>query len=279
MFALVAGLVATSPTAFADHSEVVVEPAPGSGVAGCQDTPDGCNIPMIATVDVGGVVIFSNTDTVAHTFTSGTVESGPNGIFDSGLVLAGASYEFKATEPAEIPYFCIVHPWMDGTVIVQASGMEDKHDDMEMKDGYDMEMKRDPSATGMLSDGTMVSVWTGVPTAGEMLDIKIKFDAEHTNYDLMVMQNGDEVLTEEGIHTHEGKYMTSTPMLSSDDPIDVSITFQGYGTSEPYTGPMGEMVTFTNIVPEFGTIAMMILAVAIISIIAVTAKSRVIPRL
>jgi len=34
----------------------------------------------------------------------------------------------------------------------------------------------------------------------------------------------------------------------------------------------------TKVIPEFGTIAMMVLAVAIISIVAVTAKSRVIPR-
>ena len=39
-----------------------------------------------------------------------------------------------------------------------------------------------------------------------------------------------------------------------------------------------EEVVFSNVVPEFGTIAMMILAVAIISIVAVTAKSRVVPR-
>ncbi|MCA9811532.1 MAG: PEFG-CTERM sorting domain-containing protein, partial [Nitrosarchaeum sp.] len=41
----------------------------------------------------------------------------------------------------------------------------------------------------------------------------------------------------------------------------------------------GEKVVFSKVVPEFGTVAMMILSVAIISIIAVTAKSRVIPRL
>jgi predicted secreted protein with PEFG-CTERM motif len=34
----------------------------------------------------------------------------------------------------------------------------------------------------------------------------------------------------------------------------------------------------TTVIPEFGTIAMMILVVAIISIVAVTAKSRVIAR-
>jgi predicted secreted protein with PEFG-CTERM motif len=34
----------------------------------------------------------------------------------------------------------------------------------------------------------------------------------------------------------------------------------------------------TTVIPEFGTITMMVLAVAIISIVAVTAKSRIIPR-
>lgn len=291
LFALVAGLVATTPVAFADHSEVTVEPAMGSGVIGCEEEPDGCYIPTTASVDVGGVVIFSNTDNVAHTFTSGTTTGGPDGIFDSGLVITGQSYQYDATEAGEFPYFCIVHPWMVGTIVVNAEGSmemkDDKHDDKMdgMKDdkhGDDRMdgMKYDPSATGMLSDGTMVSVWTTVPMAGEMFEAKVKFDAEHVNYDIMIMQDGEEILHDEGVHNHGGKMTHTTPMmLDSDAPVDISITFMGYGVDEPYTGPTGEMVTFTNIVPEFGTIAMLVLTVAIISIIAVTAKSRVIPRL
>ncbi|NNL57922.1 MAG: PEFG-CTERM domain-containing protein, partial [Nitrosopumilus sp.] len=57
--------------AFADSAEVTVEPAAGSGTPGCEETPEGCYIPSTATVDVGGKVIFSNTDSAAHTFTSG----------------------------------------------------------------------------------------------------------------------------------------------------------------------------------------------------------------
>ena len=77
----------------------------------------------------------------------------------------------------------------------------------------------------------------------------------------------------------DGRNVHSTEALSSSDPLDVTITFQGYGTGDEKTGPIGEQVVFSNVVPEFGTITMMILAVAIISIIAVTAKSRVIPKL
>ena len=288
LFALVAGIGAIStPAAFADHSEVTIEAAAGSGAPGCEETADGCYIPGTATVDVGGVVIMSNPDTAAHTFTAGTPADGPSGEFDTGLLMAANSFEWSPDTVGEVPYFCMVHPWMIGTIIVQEVGAEkdddhmdkdDHHDDDHM-DKDDMHMPEgDASATGMLSDGTMVSVWTSVPTAGEMMEISIEFaDSEHVNHDIMVTQNGEEVLHDEGAHHHEGTGMHTTAPLSSDDPVDITITFQGYGVDE-LTGPIGEEVVFSNVVPEFGTIAMMILAVAIISIVAVTAKTRVVPR-
>ena len=279
LFAMVAGLVATTPAAFADHSEVTITPAAGSGAPGCEETADGCYIPSTATVDVGGVVIMSNTDTAAHTYTSGTPDDGPDGVFDTSLLMAGSSFEWSPTTVGEQPYFCMVHPWMQGTIIVQEVGAEeaDEHGD---DHGEEMMMPSgDATATGMLSDGTMVSIWASAPTAGEAMEISIAFDgAEHVNHDISVTQNGNEVLNDEGAHHHEGTGMHTTAPLSSSDPVDITVTFQGYGVNDPKTGPIGEEVVFTNVVPEFGTIAMMILAVAIISIVAVTAKSRVVPR-
>ncbi|MBI2643500.1 MAG: PEFG-CTERM domain-containing protein, partial [Nitrosarchaeum sp.] len=105
LFAIVAGLVAITPAAFADHSEVTVTPAPGSGAPGCEETAEGCFIPKEATVDVGGKVIFSNTDTAAHTFTAGTAAEGPSGVFDTSLVVAGSSYEWTPTTVGEFPYY------------------------------------------------------------------------------------------------------------------------------------------------------------------------------
>ena len=111
LFAIVAGLVATTPAAFADHSEVTISAASGSSTPGCETTAEGCYIPKEATVDVGGKVIFSNTDTAAHTFTAGTAELGPSRAFDSGLVVAGSSYEWTPTTAGEVPFFCMVHPF------------------------------------------------------------------------------------------------------------------------------------------------------------------------
>jgi predicted secreted protein with PEFG-CTERM motif len=191
--------------------------------------------------------------------------------------MAANSFEFTPTAVGEIPYFCMVHPWMIGLIIVQEveDDMMDDHGD----DGGMMHMEGAASATGMLSDGTKVSIWTSTPTAGEAMEISIEFDdAEHVNHDMMVTQNGKEVLMDESAHHHEGTGMHTTAPLSSSDPVDITVTFQGYGVNDPKTGPIGEKVVFSKVVPEFGTIAMMILAVAIISIVAVTAKSRVIPR-
>ena len=287
LFALAAGIVATTPAAFADHSEVTIEAAVGSGAPGCEETAEGCYIPATATVDVGGVVIMSNPDTAAHTFTAGSPADGPTGEFDTGLLMAGNSFEWSPDTVGEIPYFCMVHPWMVGTIIVQEVEAEDDKDEMMDDHGDDhgddngemMHMEGDATATGMLSDGTMVSIWTSTPTAGEAMEISIKFaDSEHVNHDMMVTQNGEEVLHDEGAHHHDGTGMHTTAPLSSSDPVDITVTFTGYGVEDPKTGPIGEEVVFTNVVPEFGTIAMMVLAVAIISIVAVTAKSRVIPR-
>ena len=125
LFAIVAGIVATTPAAFADHSEVTIETAMGSGAPGCEDTAEGCYIPSTATVDVGGKVIMSNTDTAAHTFTAGTPEDGPSGEFDTGLLMAGNSFEWSPDTIGEVPYFCMVHPWMQGLIVVQEAEAEE----------------------------------------------------------------------------------------------------------------------------------------------------------
>ncbi|EPA06776.1 PEFG-CTERM sorting domain-containing protein [Candidatus Nitrosarchaeum limnium] len=279
LFAIVAGLVATTPDAFADHSEVTVVPAPGSSSPGCETTAEGCYIPKEATVDVGGVVIFSNTDSAAHTFTAGTAADGPSGAFDSSLAIAGSSYEWKPTEVGSFPYYCMVHPWMEGLIVVQEAGAE-KHDEGMTDESMSGDtMMKDVSATGMLSDGTKVSVSTSAPTTGEKMKVNVEFAGkEHVNHDIMVTQNGEDVLNDMAAHHHDGKGVHETAPLKSSDPVEITITFQGYGVDDPKTGPIGEKVVFSNVVPEFGTIAMMILAVSIISIVAVTAKSKVIPR-
>lgn len=90
----------------------------GSGVPGCE-VEDLCYIPSSVIVPVGTTITWSNDDTAAHTVTSGDLTSGPIGKFDSGLFMAGKTFEFTFEETGTYPYYCQVHPWMTGKVIVE----------------------------------------------------------------------------------------------------------------------------------------------------------------
>ena len=92
-----------------------VENAAGSSTPGCE--PD-CFIPATITINPGESVIFANNDSAAHTSTAGTPADGPNGIWDSSLVMMGSAYTTPALSEGTYPYFCMVHPWMEGIVIV-----------------------------------------------------------------------------------------------------------------------------------------------------------------
>lgn len=125
------------PSVFADNTEVTIVTVDDSGFSpACADT--GCYVPLVATVDVGGVVTMTNSDpTGVHTFTSGTVDGftpSPDGTFDTSVLMSGDYFEWIPETAGEQPYYCMLHPWMVGTIIVQEADAEehaDDHDDVE----------------------------------------------------------------------------------------------------------------------------------------------------
>ena len=178
----------TSP-AFADHATASVSAPQGTSVPGCETTNE-CFIPYEVTVDVGGVVTWSNDDSAAHTVTAGSAADGPSGVFDSSLFMAGTTFSHTFEAEGDFPYFCMVHPWMMGIVTVQAEGAEGPGD----SDGGEL----------------MVDIATGSADQGERLSIDVTFsmidgdDIEHVNYDIKATQNGEVVLDETGVHDHDG---------------------------------------------------------------------------
>ena len=98
-------------------SEIVVIPA-GVGVPGCEETSE-CYLPSLLTIGTGTTVTWENVDNAAHLATSGTPAGGPDGVFDSGMIMAGGTFEHEFIDSGEFQYYCIVHPWMVGTVTVE----------------------------------------------------------------------------------------------------------------------------------------------------------------
>jgi len=100
-------------------SNAVVNNALGSSTPGCEDT-NSCFDPNPVTIAMGGTVTWENVDNAAHTVTSGSPADGPDGVFDSSLIMAGgASFSHTFDAAGTYDYFCMVHPWMSGVVIVR----------------------------------------------------------------------------------------------------------------------------------------------------------------
>ena len=95
----------------------IVETAMGSGAPGCE-TSNACYLPQDITISTGDTVLWDNVDTAAHTVTGGSPADGPSGVFDSSLLMAGLDYSFTFDDAGNYDYFCMVHPWMGGSVTV-----------------------------------------------------------------------------------------------------------------------------------------------------------------
>ena len=253
------------PQAFAD---VTVENAPGSSTPGCEET-NSCFSPNPVTVDLGTIVTWSNTDTAAHTATSGSAADGPDGVWDSSLMMVNGSYSVTLDDEGTYPYFCMVHPWMQGTVIVEAEAAHGDVEEMGHGDDHTAKGIEDLSdqftATvtsgvihhigGNSDDDTLLVHLFGADDDGELkitLNSKIITPFDDGSY--FVLINGEEVEFEQMGKTLHIEYGAGTEKIE---------------------------IVGSHVVPEFGTIAMIILAVAIVSIIAITAKTKIslIPRL
>ena len=96
LFTIAIGIISITPGAFADHHEITITPISGSSLdSGCEKTQEGCYNPSPVTVYVGSVIVFSNTDNVSHTFSSGVPSDDIIGTeFNTGILAPGDSGEW-----------------------------------------------------------------------------------------------------------------------------------------------------------------------------------------
>jgi len=277
LFGLLAifSLIAIAPSAFADHGTATVTNALGSSVPGCENTAEGCFIPSMVTIDVGGEVTWENDDTAAHTVTSGTPTGGPDGNFDSSLVMAGSSFSHTFEDAGSFDYFCMVHPWMQGMVMVTDEEMA--HGDEEMEGMKEMGHSDDHAAKGIenLSDQFTTTLTSGVihHIGGNTDDATLLVHLFGANDDgkLEITLNSDIITPFD-----DGSYFV---LVDSEE-----AEFEQMGNTlhiEYDAGAEKIEIVGSHVVPEFGTIAMIVLAVALVSIIAITAKTKtaLIPKL
>ena len=75
--------------------------------------------PEVINISAGTTIEWVNEDAAMHTATSGSPADGADGVFDSQILNLGDTYQFTFTEAGNFDYYCILHPWMIGTVNVE----------------------------------------------------------------------------------------------------------------------------------------------------------------
>ncbi len=280
LFTLLAvfSIIAITPSAFADHMKIDIYMAAGSNVPGCE-TNNMCYMPYNAALDIGGEAVWYNADNVSHTVTSGILAEYDGGVLDSNLVPAGEEFRHIFEEAGIYNYTCALHPWMAGIVTVSAEHEmgDDEMGGHEMGSEEGMSHSDEHAASGVedLSDQFTASVTSGVihhigANADDDTLIVHLFGADDDG-ELKITLNKDIITPFD-----DGSYF----VLVENEEVD----FEQMGKTlhiEYDAGAETIEIVGSHVVPEFGTIAMIVLAVAIVSIIAITAKTRttLIPKL
>jgi plastocyanin len=121
LLALVA-ILGVAPAFGQTANEIDIATGAGSSAqANCVATND-CFTPNPLTVTPGTTVTWKNTDTTTHVVCSGKVTDDQCGsVFEDDALKKGQTFQFTFANAGTFDYFCSVHPWMAGQVIVAAS--------------------------------------------------------------------------------------------------------------------------------------------------------------
>ena len=240
---ILTGIIMTTMP-FASAEQVSVSVPQGTSVPGCEETNE-CFLPYMVTIHPGDEVVWSNDDTAAHTVTSGTVPVA-DGLFDSSLFMAGATFSHTFDTLGEYDYFCMVHPWMVGKVFVTVGGgIEKDLDTITM--GSTIESNTEVNnliADIVSSDGYANETMTIDVTITDLKDNP----AEHITYNIQAIHGTIVLLNEEG-HMHEGTITNThttnalTIDASDDDPVTITVNAVGFGHGEHYQEAFGEIAT------------------------------------
>ena len=104
----------TSSSVSTSPKVVNVKINPGSGA----NTTKNYFSPSTVTVVIGvnNTVVWTNDDSADHTVTA------TGGSFNSGILTNGQTFTHTFTTQGTFSYYCTIHPWMKGTVIVKVQG-------------------------------------------------------------------------------------------------------------------------------------------------------------
>ena len=205
------------------------------------------------------IIRWQNGDTAAHTVTSGNVNDGPDSLFDSGLFGPGKEFQYQFMDEGEYEYFCIVHPWMDGVITVKAGTEDVVHilkgvgkDVDEAGKGVDITYAVDRKAVNAVVNQEQKTITFTLAGVGDKGDFKVVLP--------------EKLITSPSAVWVDGVQVTSFQTEPTSDGIRMSIPIEANSEEIVIIG--------SSVIPEFGALAAIVFAIAIVSVIAIGARTQ-----
>ncbi|HEY5735482.1 MAG TPA: plastocyanin/azurin family copper-binding protein [Nitrosopumilus sp.] len=170
-------------------------------------------------ITVGDVITWYNDDRESHTVTSGDSPGRfgwmdnrdfgtPDGIFDSAQFAPGESWSYKFEESGTFTYFCIIHPWMEGIVIVEKAIPDFPHDATGKKLEFPLLQYTPDQAieVNLTWDPPVIKTHEKIQFVYQFYNPQTNSNLAEMKYDFVIYQNGNEIFRDEGLSQIGGDY-------------------------------------------------------------------------
>lgn len=214
------------------------------------------------TIYTGDSVLWSNADTEPHTVTSVMQSGQEDGVFDSGNIGIAEKYSMQFDEAGDFYYYCVPHPWMTGVIhVVQNPG--------NLKELSHVAFGQGPDGQGFtvryILDTSLDSVVQVDPDSAS-LGFTILGEADAGQVTLVLP---NDLILDPGAVLVDGVMADFTADVNERETVLIVQLEEG---AREIT------VAGSNVVPEFGLMAPLVLAVGIVSGLFL-ARSKISPAL
>lgn len=264
----------TMNTAYADDTVRILE---GNIAPTCIKDSTCYDKPTLG-ITTGETITWINEDIPAHTIVSGSLLDGNTGLFDSNLILPEKTFSYTFTTEGTYDYYCILHPWASGIINVTGETVAEPIEQTIARTEANIEGDQTNVKTlGLIGErtGDGKSFQMSYRTQGKIIN---SFVNDRSNYilftfgipaptgDLITMKLHNEMITDPTIVEVNGKPLpTERYAYTVDEQFNI-LTF---------TAPeeVWEIkVHGSQVVPEFGLIAGLILTASVMGTLVLSRK-------
>ena len=175
--------------------------------------------PPVISVITGDTVTWYNDDKEGHTVTSGDSPGRfgwmdnkdfgkPDGLFDSGRFIPGESWSYKFEESGTFSYFCTIHPWMEGIVIVEEKIPDYPHDATGTQIEFPI-LRYTPDRNievDLAWNPPVIKTHEKIQFVYQFYDPMTNSNLAEMDYEIAIFQNGQEIFRDKGTSQIGGDY-------------------------------------------------------------------------